>query len=133
MLTVFLDLKRPLFLDFRSCSDTVSANCYWQTLLIVHTKIKDRHPGQLTVGIILQHDIACFFVAQRVQDQLNAMHWEVMTHPAQPGHLILQFSFFGPTHKALTSHMFTAEGDLQRAVLWWLSQQPEEFFADGEH
>jgi hypothetical protein len=29
--------------------------------------------------------------------------------------------------------MFTAEGDLQRAVLWWLSQQPEEFFADGEH
>lgn len=42
------------------------------------------------------------------------------------------FHVFGPTHKAVTSHSFTAAGDLQRAVLW-LSQQPEEFFADEIH
>lgn len=59
ILTMLLDLKTPLFLDFRSCSDTVSSNCYWQTL--------------------------------------------------------------------------TSKGDLQRDVLWWLSQQPEELFADGIH
>jgi hypothetical protein len=70
---------------------------------------------------------------RKFQDRLNGMHWEVPTHPAQPGHMILQFSCLWTNKKALTRYTFTAKGDLQRAVLWWLSQQPEEFFADGIH
>ena len=43
------------------------------------------------------------------------------------------FRVFWLTKRALTSHTFTSKGDVQRAVLWWLSQQPKEFFADGVH
>ena len=64
MLTVLLDLKRPLFLDFRSCSDTISANSYWQTLLKVRTKIKNKVWVSSLLALSCSMT-ACFCVAQK--------------------------------------------------------------------
>jgi len=40
ILTVFFDIKGPLFLDDKSCSDTVNANCYCHVPQQLHTKVK---------------------------------------------------------------------------------------------
>lgn len=44
--------------------------------------MKTRHPTKLTDGIVMLHDNVHLHVAHAVQDQLNAMQWEVLRHPA---------------------------------------------------
>jgi len=80
-LTVFLEIERALFLHFRSCNNTVIANCYSQILQNLHTKIKKNVWVKSLVALswwIMMSMLICL----AVQDQPNAMRWEVPKHPA---------------------------------------------------
>jgi hypothetical protein len=74
MFRVFFDSEGFLLLYFKSCNETTSANNYYLTLQMLHIKIKNTCLGKLPDGIILLYET----MADRVQDQLHAMWWEVL-------------------------------------------------------
>jgi hypothetical protein len=95
------------------------------------TKIKIIHPGKLIDGIILLHDNACHHVVHRVQNKVNAIQWKVLKqHAHSPDLFPCDFHAFGPSQKALKSHMFTSDDNVQGSVVQWFRQQPKEFFAN---
>lgn len=55
--------------------------------------MKNRQAGKLTDGIIILQDSVHPHVVRRVQDQLNVIQWEVLTHPAYSIDYHLQFSY----------------------------------------
>lgn len=127
ILTVFFDIKGPLFLDCKSCSDTVSANCYCHVAQQLHTKIKKNFWDEFADVIILLHVNAHPHIAQRVQGQLNA------TGSGEGGAHTSPCNFYisGPFKKALKGHTFTSYDNLHKPVVWWFRQQMKEIFADG--
>lgn len=103
ILTVFFDIKGPLFLDCKSCSDTVSANCYCHVPQQLHTKIKRNFWDELTDDTILLHINAHPHIVQRVQDQVNGTGvGRGHTHTSS-----CNFYIFRPFKKALKGHTFT--------------------------
>jgi hypothetical protein len=96
------------------------------------TKIKKRYQGNPTHSIILLHNIAHPYVANRLRDQVSAMLWEVLRHPAySQGLLLYNFSIFGPLKTALKTHTFISDNNVQETVQHWFRHQAKEFFTDG--
>jgi hypothetical protein len=76
-------------------------------------------------GIILFYESAHPHVANSVPDQLNAILWAVLKHPAYSTDLWpCNFHIFGPLKK---DHKFTLDDSLQEALVQWYRQQPKEF------
>jgi hypothetical protein len=99
----------------------------------LHTKIKKKkHLGELNDDTILLDYNACFHVAHRLQEQLNAVKgWEVLKHPAKSLSLLPNsFQLYGPFKKVLKGCMIILDNEMWDAVVEWLRQQPKEFFAD---
>jgi len=51
MKTVFFDVEEPMLLDFKSCNN-INAKCFSQMLQKLHTKIKNKHSGKITMTLL---------------------------------------------------------------------------------
>lgn len=126
--------------DCISCTDTSSTNCYCCMSVCVLTQ-----PVQtITVAcqfvywhsqckLLLLHVSSCtdtvsayrcccmsvpIAVVQRVQNQLNAMQWEVLQHPAYSLDLLpCDFCICKPLKTALEGHIFMSDDDEQTVSL----------------
>lgn len=65
--------------DYISCNSIINATDVCQTLLQLHTKMKNKCHS--LNSIILKHGNAQTYMAHRCQGQLNVMTWEVLKHP----------------------------------------------------
>ena len=104
MIPSWEDIKGPLFLDLKSCNDTISAGTLSDdSRAAYHDQEKLQY--KLTDGIILLPNNARFCVAHRLQDQLKSMQQEFLKASVYSPYLLpCDFHISWPVKKAVESH-----------------------------
>ena len=118
------EIKRTLLLDFRSFNDTVNRNHYCQMLQMLHTKIKNKHQGELTDSITLLHDtVHHHHVGQSSGPTKCHIMGGDQTSSIKPGLTLCNVHIFGPLNKAFKDYTFTTDSHLQDPVVQWFRQE----------
>ncbi|GFS19726.1 histone-lysine N-methyltransferase SETMAR [Elysia marginata] len=81
MRTVFWDSLCVHLFETLQPGETINAARYCQTLDTLREAIRRKCPGQLTNGVILQHDNATPHTTQVTQGWLKKYGWEIVSHP----------------------------------------------------
>ncbi|GFS10396.1 histone-lysine N-methyltransferase SETMAR [Elysia marginata] len=87
--------------------ETINAARYCQTLDKLREAIRRKRPGQLTNGVILQHDNATPHTARVTQDWLEKYGWEILPHPPHSPNLApSDYHLFEPLKRELAGKRF---------------------------
>lgn len=73
VLTVFFDIEGPPASGLNLVTDKINANCYCHTFQQLYIRVKYKHLGKFTDGIILLHNSACTGVAHKFRTEHHAM------------------------------------------------------------
>jgi hypothetical protein len=84
MLTVLVDIHRPLLLVWMPISTTISAQRYCDTLQNLLWAIKHKRHGKLSRGVLILQDNACPHAGHATRDTLRRFGWGVMDNPPPP-------------------------------------------------
>ena len=110
--------------------ETINAARYCQTLDKLREAIRRKRPGQLTNGVILQHDNAIPHTARVTQGWLEKYGWEILPHqPHSPDLAPSDYHLFGPLKRELAGKRFYDE-ELVDHVRKWLHLDGS-FFREG--
>ena len=132
MITVFWDSKGILLMDVLPAGATVNAARYCDTLDKLRDALRRKRPGQLSKGVILQHDNATPHTAKFTQDWIKRFNWETLPHPPHSPDLApSDFHLFGPLKRHLAGKRFDDDDDLIEEVRSWLSSLDVKFLRDG--
>ncbi|GFS19423.1 histone-lysine N-methyltransferase SETMAR [Elysia marginata] len=112
--------------------ETINAARYCQTLDKLREAIRRKRPGQLTNGVILQHDNATPHTARVTQGWLEKYGWEILPHPPQSPDLApSDYHLFGPLKRELAGKSFDDDEELVDHVRKWLQNLDGSFFREG--
>jgi hypothetical protein len=81
MLTVFWDHEGILLTAFQPQGQTVNADSYCKILRKLCKTIQRKRPGLLTQGVLLLHDNARPYTANKTNETQRNFKWEVLEHP----------------------------------------------------
>ena len=130
--TVFWDSRGVLLFETLQPGDTVNAARYCQTLNKLREAIRRKRPGQLTNGVILQHDNATPHTARQTQSWIEKYGWEILPHPPHSPDLApSDFHLFGPLKRELAGKRFDDNDELVDHVRQWLQSLDGSFFREG--
>ncbi|GFS15857.1 histone-lysine N-methyltransferase SETMAR [Elysia marginata] len=101
-------------------------NC--QTLDKLREAIRRKRPGQLTNGVILQHDNATPHTARVTQGWLEKYGREILPHPTHSPDLAPSDYLFGPLKRELAGKRFDDDEELVDHVRKWLQNLDGSFF-----
>ena len=94
--------------------------------------IRRKRPGQLTNGVILQHDNATPHTARVTQGWLEKYGWEILPHPPHSPDLApSDYHLFGPLKRELAGKRFDDDEELVDHVRKWLQNLDGSFFREG--
>lgn len=133
MMTIFWDSMGPVFVDFLEDQSTINSTYYCDMLINkVKPAILKKRPGYQRRGIILLHDNARPHTAQKTQETIDKLHWELLPHPPySPDLAPSDFHLFGPLKDYLRGQKFIDNNHVKENVLNWLRGQDKSFFAAG--
>ncbi|GFR68206.1 histone-lysine N-methyltransferase SETMAR [Elysia marginata] len=91
--------------------------------------IRRKRPGQLTNGVILQHDNARPHTARVTQGWLEKYGWDILPHPPHSPDLTpSDYHLFGPLKRELVGKRFDDDKELVDHVWKWLQNLDGSFF-----
>ena len=130
--TVFWDSRGVLLFETLQPGETINAARYCQTLDKLREAIRRKRPGQLTNGVILQHDNATPHTARVTQGWLEKYGWEILPHPPHSPDLApSDYHLFGPLKRELAGKRFDDDEELLDHVRKWLQNLDGSFFREG--
>ena len=130
--TVFWDNRGVLLFETLQPGETINAARYCQTLDKLREAIRRKRPGQLTNGVILQHDNATPHTARVTQGWLEKYGWEILPHPPHSPDLApSDYHLFGPLKRELAGKRFDDDEELVDHVRKWLQNLDGSFFREG--
>ena len=130
--TVFWDSRGVLLFETLQPGETINAARYCQTLDKLREAIGRKRPGQLTNGVILQHDNATPHTARVTQGWLEKYGWEILPHPShRPDLAPSDYHLFGPLKRELAGKRFDDDEELVDHVRKWLQNLDGSFFREG--
>ena len=130
--TVFWDSRGVLLFETLQPGETINAARYCQTLDELREAIRRKRPGQLTNGVILQHDNATPHTARVTQGWLEKYGWEILPHPPHSPDLApSDYHLFGPLKRELAGKRFDDDEELVDHVRKWLQNLDGSFFREG--
>ncbi|GFR90394.1 histone-lysine N-methyltransferase SETMAR [Elysia marginata] len=87
--------------------------CSRVSILQLREAIPKKRPGQLTNGVILQHDNATPHTARVTQGWLEKYGWEILPHPPQSPYLApSDYHLFRPLKRELAGKRFDDDEEL---------------------
>ncbi|GFS03474.1 histone-lysine N-methyltransferase SETMAR [Elysia marginata] len=108
--------------------ETINAERYCQTLDKLRDAIRRKRPGQLTKGVILQHDNATPHTARVTQCWLEKYGWDILSHPPHSPDLApSDYHLFGPLKHELAGK----QEELVDHVRKWLQNLDRSLFREG--
>ena len=129
---VFWDSRGVLLFETLQPGETINAARYCQTLDKLREAIRRKRPGQLTNGVILQHDNATPHTARVTQGWLEKYGWEILPHPPHSPDLApSDYHLFGPLKRELAGKRFDDDEELVDHVRKWLQNLDGSFFREG--
>ena len=130
--TVFWDSRGVLLFETLQPGETINAARYCQTLDKLREAIRRKRPGQLTNGVILQHDNATPHTAWVTQGWLEKYGWEILPHPPHSPDLApSDYHLLGPLKRELAGKRFDDDEELVDHVRKWLQNLDGSFFREG--
>lgn len=129
LLTVFVDKRGVLVLDFLLKRGTINSTLYCQALQWLRTAIKNKRCGILSSSIMLLHDNAQWHISCETTTLLRKFWWEVLQYmPYSLDMLPCDYHLFSPLKKCLRGWRFPSEAELRDCVTNWLLSQHRDFF-----
>ncbi|GFR58959.1 histone-lysine N-methyltransferase SETMAR [Elysia marginata] len=126
------DSRRVLLFETLQPGETINAARYCQTSDKLRQAIRRKRPGQLTNGVILQHDNAKPHTARVTQGWLVNFRLEILPHPPhRPDLAPSDFYLFGPLKRELVGKRFDDDEELVDHVRKWLQNLDGSFFREG--
>ncbi|GFS18350.1 attractin protein 1 [Elysia marginata] len=114
-----------LFGGFQMGMEQTGVNVYKEA-------IRGKRPGQLTKGVILQHDNATPHTARVTQGWLEKYGWEISPHPPHSPDLApSDYHLFGPLKRELAGKRFDDDEELVDHVRKRLQNLGGSFFREG--
>ncbi|GFR72234.1 histone-lysine N-methyltransferase SETMAR [Elysia marginata] len=130
--TVFWDSHGVLLFETLQPGETINAARYCQTLDKLMEAIYRKRPGQLTNGVILQHDNATPHTARVTQGWLEKYGWEILPPPLHSPDLApSDYHLFGPLKRELAGKRFDDDEELVDHVRKWLQNLDGSFYQEG--
>ncbi|GFR99319.1 histone-lysine N-methyltransferase SETMAR [Elysia marginata] len=130
--TVFWDSRCVLLFEILQPGETINAARYCQTLDKLREAICRKPQGQLTNGVILQHDNASPHTARVTQSWLENYGWEISPHlPHSPDLAPSDYHLLGPLKCELAGKRFDDDEELVDHVRKWLQNLDGCFFREG--
>jgi hypothetical protein len=80
-LSVFLDSKRLLMVEFVQQGTTVTSEVYFETLKILHRAFQNKGRGMLTSGVVLLHDNTYLHTAPHTWALQEHFNWVLLDQP----------------------------------------------------
>ncbi|GFR92653.1 histone-lysine N-methyltransferase SETMAR [Elysia marginata] len=118
--------------EIKASTETIRAARYCQTLGKLREAIRRKRQGQLTNGVILQHDNATPHTTRVTQSWLEKYGWEILPHPPySPGLAPSDYHLFGPLKRELAGKRFDDDEELVDHVRKWSQNLDGSFFREG--
>jgi len=116
--------------------ETVDAHRYHQQLIKLHRALREKRPDyqQRHEKLIFLHDNAPSHTSKIVRNYLEALNWEVLSHPAYSPDLDpSDYHLFSSTGHALAEQHFDSYDDVRKWLDEWFASKVKEFFWRGIH
>ncbi len=95
-------------------------------------RIKQKHPGLLRAGVILQYDNNTPHMSQVTEKKIEDLLWEVFMHLANSPDLApSDYHLFPALKKFLGKEQFANEEELKTTICQWMKDVGTQFYADG--
>ncbi len=131
LLTVFWDMRRPIYCHYLEDRQTVNSESSSKELRDeLRLAIREKRRGLIKRGVILQHNNVPPHAAHLTRGTLEELGWEVLIHPLySPDLAPSDFHLFGPLKKFLRGKNFSSNNEVKIDVETWLRSQLKEFYA----
>lgn len=136
MLCVWWDQKGVVYYELLKPGETVNADRYRQQIINLNRALLQKRPEyqKRQHKVILLHDNAPSHRAKPVQETLEALSWEVLSHAAySPDLAPSDYHLFSSMGHALKDQHFKTSEELENWVSDWFSSKEEQFFWRGIH
>ena len=130
--TVFWDAKGVIMLDFLSRRSTITGVYYANLLDQLRTVIREKRPGKLSKGVLLQQDNARVHTCKVAMDAVERNGYELIPHPAySPDLAPSDFFLFPNLKKDIRGLHFRSDEEVVTAVEEWVNGKDPDFFTSG--
>ncbi len=107
VLTLFFDISGPILVKWMPKDTTMNAVQYVDTLMKLHSNIKNGQKGRLSAGIMLLYDNTRSYMVGLIQPMLTTLKLEVLTHPVyRPDLSLYDYEIFGSKKTFLVVNVF---------------------------
>ncbi len=127
MLTLFFDISGPVLVKWMRKGTTINAAQYIDTLMKLHSNIKNCWKGRLNARIMLLHNMGPYTVGL-TQSMLITLKFEVLVYLVCSRVLSsCDYGVFGSLKKYLEVERFSADKEVKKMVKGWMLQVGAEF------
>ncbi|GFR97520.1 histone-lysine N-methyltransferase SETMAR [Elysia marginata] len=105
---MFWDSREVMLLDILPKRESIHTDRYCETLDRLRHAVRQKRPGLLRSGVVLQHDNATPHTAKRTKEWLERYKWDIIPHPAHSP----DFHLFGLLKVHLGANKFEDEDKL---------------------
>ncbi len=138
MVTVFMDYKGPVLVQFKPPGESITADAYCETLKLLKERIRHKRPEKWTPRapeqtFILHHDNALVHTAAKSLALIGMSNINMLPHPPySPNLAVLDYWLFPRLKAELRGHRFQ---NLERitAVIQTLDWIPQEEYSQAIH
>ncbi|XP_073986846.1 histone-lysine N-methyltransferase SETMAR-like [Rhodnius prolixus] len=127
--------KGPVYYELLKQEKTINADLYCNQLDKLNAAIKEKRPALASrKGIVFHHDNARPHTAMLTQQKLNALGWEVLSHPPySPDIAPSDYYLFRSLQNYLTGKKFKSFESFSKAVADYFNSKDENFYKTGIH
>lgn len=135
LLCLWWDRKGPVYYELLKQGKTINPDLYCNQLDKLNAAIKEKRPALASrKGIVFHHDNARPHTAMLTQQKLNALGWEVLSHPPySPDIAPSDYYLFRSLQNYLTGKKFKSFESVSKAVADYFNSKDENFYKTGIH
>ncbi len=139
MVTVFMDYKGAVLVDFKPPNDSITSETYCETLRLLKERIRRKRPEKWTPkaeeqSFILHHDNASIHTSVPTLAFIGSSSINMLPHPRySPDLAVLDFCLFPRLKSELRGHHFRTLEDLKTAVVRTLDAIPKHEYSQAIH
>jgi len=114
----------------------VNAHRYYPQLIKLHRALREKRPHyrKRHDKLIFLHDNVPSHTSIMVQNYLETLNWEVLSHPAySPDLASSDYHLFSSMGHALAEQHFDSYEDVRKWLYKWFASKDEKFFWRGIH
>ena len=127
----FRDQESVIFYEVLKPSETITADRYRKQMFKLDRAVKDKRPqyDRRHDNVTLQHDNFMAHVAKTVQETLQVINWEILSHPPySPDIGPCDNHLFPSMYSALLGERFSSCEEVTKRVYQWIATKEPNFF-----